>query len=79
MGNQKNSSVITLKHFFQPLDGFDIQMVCGLIQDQKIRLVLKYLFQSFSGFLTSGKCIEIIYAGFDVGMLLSEITYLFVF
>ena len=55
MGDDDHSALIVEKIGFQPGDGGHIQVVCRLVQDDKIRLLEKQLAESYPCFLTAGE------------------------
>ena len=59
MGNDENSSRIIQKISFQPRDAFHIQVVGRLIQKKDIRLGEKHLSKCHTGFLASGKFLDL--------------------
>ena len=55
MGDNEGCAGKGSQILFQPLDGFDIQMIRGLVQQQKIRFLQQQLTQRHTRFLTAGK------------------------
>ena len=62
MGHKKNSAGIAFKKTLQPLDGRNIQMVRGFVEDDKISSPKLYLTESDSGLLPSGKVVAFLIA-----------------
>ena len=50
MANQNHGSFVALEEFLQPVDGRDIQMVGGLIEQKKIRVLIQEACESGSHF-----------------------------
>ena len=56
MGNKQQRAVVTEQKLLQPIDGFNIQMVGGFVQQQQVRLPDQCACQQHPPFEPAGEC-----------------------